>query len=163
MAQGEIGVVKQPDWQRLAEAVVFILIGVAILLLIPSQVAATPSVRTRTSPAFIPRVVAVLLIAAGVAMLVVAFAGREKQKQATFERQGTMRVVAAMLLLLAYSMLFATVGFVVTSALFLAVFSVMFGARSVFKIAAAAVCVPIVVWLLFEYVFRVPLPHGLLF
>lgn len=154
---------RQPDWQRLAEGIVLTLIAAAILLLLPVQVARPPTVQTRVSPAFLPRVVAIGLLACDIALLVASFAARSRESPASFERSATMRVGAAALLLCAYAFLFPRVGFVVTSAVFLASFSYVFGARSVLKIGTAAVGVPLVLWLVFERVLRVPLPRGLLF
>ena len=154
---------KQPDRQRLVEGIIFILIGTAVLLLLPVQVAVAPTVQTRVSPAFLPRVVAIGLIVCGVAMFGLSFLGRTREKAVAFGRVETIRVSAAVLLLVSYAVLFNRVGFVVTSAVFLATFSYVFGARSVLKIGTAAVSVPVAVWLVFEYVLHVPLPHGLLF
>lgn len=141
----------------------FTLIGVAVLLLAPGQISITPTVQTRTTPALIPNAVAVACIITGLAMVGVAFFGLKTEKPARFEREGTIRVAGSMLLLLAYTHLFSVLGFVVTSAVFLALFSYIFGARSVAKVGLAAAGIPVAVWLLFEHLFRVPLPHGLLF
>jgi len=133
------------------------------MLLVPSEVAATPAVQTRTSPALIPLAVAIALVATGVAMVAVAVFARTREAPAAVTREGSIRAAGAILLLFAYSFLFSVLGFVFTSAVFFAIFAFVFGARSVVKIGLGAIGLPLTVWLLFEHAFRVPLPHGLLF
>jgi putative tricarboxylic transport membrane protein len=108
-------------------------------------------------------VVSVALLLAGIAMIAVSFFGRSKEETACFSKTGSLRALASMLLLIAYALIFPSLGFVVTSGVFLAVFSYLFGARNPLKIGGAAVAAPVATWLLFEMFFRVPLPHGVLF
>lgn len=154
---------KTPYRQRFGEGIVFIAIGVFILLVLPHQIRVTPAFQTQTSPRFIPGVVSVLLIITGIAMVAASFFGRIKDKPVDITKTGAIRAVGAMLLLLAYSLLFPVVGFVVTSVIFFVIFAFLFGARSVLRIGLSSIGVSVVVWLVFEHVFRVPLPHGFLF
>lgn len=150
--------------QRLVEGIVIVAIGVGLLVLTPLGVAeAHAMLRQQLSPRFIPTLVGIGLVLTGAALVVLGFYGRVKEKPAEFSREGTIRVLSAFLLLLAYGYLFNIVGFVVTSAVFLALFAYLFGARSIPKVAAITVLCPIAVWLVFERVFNVPLPGGFLF
>ena len=150
--------------QRLVEGIVIVAIGVGLLVLTPLGVAeAHAMLRQQLSPRFIPTLVGIGLVLTGAALVVLGFYGRVKEKPAEFSREGTIRVLSAFLLLLAYGYLFNIVGFVVTSAVFLALFAYLFGARSLPKVAAITVLCPIAVWLVFERVFNVPLPGGFLF
>jgi putative tricarboxylic transport membrane protein len=150
--------------QRLIEGTIIVGIGVTLIVLTPLAVAeAHAMLRQQLSPRFIPTLVGIGLVLTGAALFVLAFFGRVKEQPAQFSREGTIRVVSAFLLLVAYGYLFTIVGFVVTSAVFLALFAYLFGARSIPKVAAITVVCPIAVWLVFERVFNVPLPGGFLF
>ena len=150
--------------QTLIEGLFFLLFGLVILLLIPSQIMVTPSIHTTTTPAFIPTVVAVALMIVGFLMVIKSFRAKHKTtKNIDFSLESFLRVGGSILLLVAYIELFRIIGSVVASAVFVAVFSYIFGLRSWVKMAVTVVVVPVVVWLVFEYVFKIPLPHGFLF
>jgi putative tricarboxylic transport membrane protein len=155
--------VKKPEPRRLIEGGAVVAIGVAILALTPSQVRTIPGLQTEMSPTFIPTLVAVGLILAGLGLCAQAFLVDAPSGRIDLGRTGLVRVLAAVLLMVAYTILFPRIGFVVTSAVFLGVFTTMFGARSWFKVGLGMVLTPVVVWLFFEQLFRIPLPHGLLF
>ena len=150
--------------QTLIEGLFFLLFGLVILLLIPSQIMVTPSIQTTTTPAFIPTVVAVALMIVGFLMVIKSFRAKHKTtKNIDFSLESFLRVGGSILLLVAYIEMFRIIGIVVASAVFVAVFSYIFGLRSWVKMAVTVVVVPVVVWLVFEYVFKIPLPHGFLF
>ncbi len=140
-------------------------LGAAILLLVPSQVQEVPGLQTQLSAAFIPSVIAVALILVGAGLMGYSFLERARLllRPANLSGGGTLRVGLAVLLLVAYALLFPRLGFVVTSALFVGLYAVMFGSRNPLKIALTLVLVPVVSWLFFELLFRIPLPHGILF
>jgi len=150
--------------QRLIEGIVIAALGVALIVITPLGVAqAHAMLQQQLSPRFIPTAVGIGLVLAGAALFALSFFGRIKEDPAQFSREGTVRVLSAFLLLVAYGYLFNIVGFVVTSAVFVATFAHLFGARSVPKVVTIAVLCPLVVWLVFERAFNVPLPDGFLF
>lgn len=73
------------------------------------------------------------------------------------------RTVGIMAVLVAYAAVFTTVGFFVSSAV--AGFAVAFimGWRRLGVLAASCVFSVVVIWLLFTYILRIPLPVGTLF
>ncbi len=73
------------------------------------------------------------------------------------------RTVGIIAVLLIYAGIFTTVGFFVSS--LLASFAVAFimGWRRLFVLAASCVMAVVVIWLLFTYILRIPLPVGTLF
>jgi hypothetical protein len=73
------------------------------------------------------------------------------------------RVGLSVILMIVYTVLFPRLGFVVTSGLFVGFYAYLFGSRSILKIAISIIAVPLVIWLFFEVLFRIPLPHGVLF
>ncbi len=73
------------------------------------------------------------------------------------------RTLGIMAVLVVYAAIFTTVGFFVSSAL--AGFAVAFimGWRKLVVLAASSVFSVVVIWLLFTYILRIPLPVGTLF
>lgn len=141
------------------------IIGGVLLLLIPSQIEA-PGMATQMSPSFLPAVLGVALILVGLGLMVQAFrigAAQQGQAGPVFTRHSVFRVALAAVLLIAYTLLFPRIGFVVISGLFTGIYIYLFGMRSILKIVLSMVLVPVGVWLFFEKLFHIPLPHGLLF
>jgi putative tricarboxylic transport membrane protein len=158
--------VKKPHIRSLGEGIALVLIGAAVLLLIPSQIDTVSVMRTQMSPAFLPVVLGVALSLVGLGLVIQAFRIRSVQQAQVgpaFSRHAFLRVALAAVLLVVYTLLFPRLGFVVTSGLFMGIFIYIFGLRSIFKIGLSMVLVPLGVWLFFEKLFRIPLPHGLLF
>lgn len=150
---------KQTFW----EGVFFFLLGFAILVLIPSQVRISPTVQTTVTPKFVPTLIGISLIIVGFFMVLQAYKRRGEESSLSVSSDGFFRVLLSILLLVSYIELFSIVGIVVSSGIFIALYSYMFGLRDYLKMAAVSVLVPVVIWLVFEYVFRIPMPHGLLF
>lgn len=152
-----------PRIYALIEGIVITAIGAVILVLIPSQVEKMPGMATQMSPSFFPTVAAVLLTILGIVMICQSFVRSGDQKALNISRHAVLRVILAAILLIAYTYLFPHLGFVVTSAVFFAIFAYMFGLRNFLKITISMVLVPVAVWLFFEMLFKIPLPHGMLF
>lgn len=138
-------------------------LGAGILALIPSQVDSIYRMETNMSPSFIPRLTGIFLIVVGLFIAGLNHLGKVQYTSKGVEKNELLRVLFLGLLVLAYTILFPVIGFVTTSALFVGVFSFLFGQRSPFKLGAVMVMIPALVWILFEIIFVIPLPHGLLF
>ncbi len=154
---------RKPRIRSLVEGGVVVLIGAGVLVLIPFEVEKIPGMETEMSPSFLPTAIALALIAAGGGMMVLAFLSPMVLPRRLLARMELVRVLLSGCLLLAYTSLFSHLGFVVTSALFMGIFAYLFGSRSSVKIALSLALVPVAVWLFFEKLFRIPLPHGVLF
>ncbi len=156
----------KPHIRSLGEGIALALIGGAILLLIPSQIDTAFGMGAQMSPSFLPTVLGFALILVGLGLVIQAFRNRSVQQdraEPAFSRHSFLRVALAAILLIVYTLLFPRIGFVITSGLFIGIFIYLFGARSILKIGLSMVLVPLGVWLFFEKLFRIPLPHGLLF
>jgi hypothetical protein len=149
--------------RRLGEGLFVVALGAGILALIPSQVHAISGLETNMSPAFIPLVAGVALIVVGAALGYTAVFGREEGKAAVFAGNELPRVLFSTLLLLAYTWLFPVVGFMTTSVVFIGAFAYFFGQRDPRRLLAVMTVAPALVWALFEIIFVIPLPHGLIF
>jgi len=151
----------------MGEGVVLFLIGSTILLLIPSQIDSVSGMTIRVTPSFLPAVLGFSLMLVGLGLLIQSFrkkAGQQaRENEQVFSPNSFLRVFLAAVLLIVYTLLFPRFGFLVTSALFVGIFIYLFGYRSILKISLSMILVPVGVWLFFEKIFHIPLPHGLLF
>ena len=118
---------------------------------------------TETSPSFLPAVLAVLLMLMGGGLIAQGFTSSRRDTPPDFSRVVVFRVGLSLVLLIVYTILFPRLGFVVTSGLFVGAYAYLFGSRSILKIAVSMVAVPVITWVFFELLFRIPLPHGILF
>lgn len=151
--------------RSLMEAGGVLLIGAAILFLIPSQVERPLGVESRTPPSFLPRVISVCLLLTGAGMLLRALLrpGLPLPLPVPLPREGLARIFLSSGLLALYALLFPRLGFVTSSVLAMGGFAYLFGARSRTKILLSMVLVPLGVWLFFEVLFAIPLPRGIWF
>ena len=154
---------RQPYLRRLIEGAVLIGLGALILILTPSQIQKIPGMETETSPSFLPTVLAVLIMLMGAGLIVQGFLSSRRDPLPDLTRMTVFRVGLSAVLLILYTIVFPRLGFVVTSGVFVGIYAYLFGSRSILKIAISMVAVPIVIWLFFELLFRIPLPHGILF
>jgi putative tricarboxylic transport membrane protein len=155
--------VRRPYLRRLIEGLVLIGLGVLILILIPSQIQNIPGMETETSPSFVPTVLAVLIMLMGAGLIVQGFMSPRRDAPPDLSRVVVFRVGLSVILLIVYTIVFPRLGFVVSSGLLVGVYAYLFGSRSILKIGVSMVAVPVVIWIFFELVFRIPLPHGILF
>ncbi len=154
---------RKPHIRRLGEGITLTVLAGVILFLVPSQIDRIPGMETEVSPFFLPTVLAVAIMAVGIALLAQAFRKNIGEGEKEFPMSGGLRVLVSVLLLIAYTLLFPRLGFLVTSGIFMGIFTYYFGARSILKIGLSMLLVPVCVWLFFEKLFRIPLPHGLIF
>ena len=122
-----------------------------------------PGMQTEMSPRFVPAVVGVGLIILGLALILQSALSGIKSGRINWDKTASIRILITVLLMLAYTTLFPVFGFVVTSGVFVGFFTIFFGARVWWKIAMVIVLIPVAVWLFFEKIFRIPLPHGFLY
>jgi hypothetical protein len=155
--------VRQLYLRRLIEGTVLIGLGALILVLIPSQIHTIAGMETETSPSFLPAVLAVLLMLMGGGLIAQGFLSSRRDAPPDLSRVVVFRVGLSLFLLIAYTILFPRIGFVVASGLFVGAYAYLFGSRSILKIAVSMVAVPVIIWVFFELLFRIPLPHGILF
>lgn len=154
---------RQPYLRRLIEGIVLIGLGALILLLIPSQIHNIPGMETETPPSFLPTVLAILIILMGAGLIGQGFLSSRRDTPPDLSRVVVFRVGLSVVLLIAYTVVFPRLGFVISSGLFVGIYAYLFGSRSILKIAISMAAVPVVIWMFFELLFRIPLPHGILF
>jgi hypothetical protein len=145
------------------EGTVVLLMGVMILLLIPSQVEKPLGIESRTPPSFLPRVISICLMLSGAGLVVQSFLRTRTARTAVILREERWRILFAVGFLGVYVFLFPRLGFVSSSAMMMAVFTYLFGSRSWSRVLLSMILVPLGAWLFFEILFAIPLPRGVLF
>jgi len=146
-----------------SEGIVLVLLGGVILVLVPAQIDIIPGMDSEVAPSFLPILLSVAIMAVGAGMVLRSFLRVSEGKPVDLKTDAVLRVVSAVLLLVAYAFLFPRIGFIVTSAVFIGIFVYLFGSRDALKILLSMVLVPVAVWLFFEKLFHIPLPHGIIF
>jgi uncharacterized membrane protein len=112
---------------RICEGLVLILVGSTVLILIPFQIDSISGVTVSVTPSFLPVVLGISLVLVGIGLCLQLIRKspvpeNEAESEKTSE-QPFLRVFLAAVLLIVYTILFPVIGFLVTSALFVGIFS----------------------------------------
>ena len=99
----------------------------------------------------------------GLGLILQGFLGVWQEGALAFSLSGIFKVVLAILFLIAYTILFPLFGFVITSTLFFISYAYLFGLHNIIKLVSGGIIASVTVWLFFEKLFNIPLPHGILF
>ncbi|MEZ5845554.1 MAG: tripartite tricarboxylate transporter TctB family protein [Geminicoccaceae bacterium] len=134
--------------------------AVLLLAIIPQAVVVPKGVRSAVlSPAFWPRAIAGFLILSG---LLLAIQSRLRSEAGEVARHEGLflRLVAALVLLLAYYWAIRPLGMVVASMIAIMAFGLLGRARNIPVLAAAAVILPLLLYGFFVKVAGLPIPTG---
>jgi putative tricarboxylic transport membrane protein len=112
-------------------------------------------------PGWIPRGVAVCLLAAAGLLLLRALQGRSLTLPGRLVGADRARVLWVAALTGAYVVLLERLGFIATTAPYMLGFGLALGERRWGRLAVFAVMVPVVIYLVFDTTLNVPLPRGL--
>lgn len=113
------------------------------------------------SPAWIPRGVAVLLLAAALVLLGRALTGRSLTLPGRLKGADRARVLWVAALTGVYVVVVERLGFMAATAPYLLGFSLALGERRWARLVLFAVVVPVATYLVFDRTLNVPLPRGL--
>lgn len=136
-----------------------------ILVLIPHGVVEPRKVKyAALSPSYYPRIVAVALVVLGVLVAIRSYLeGRESAGPDAMARpDANVRIAAVFCVLGVYAVWIETVGFVLMSALVLAVLTFLAGERRLWLIAVNAVVLPFALYFFFVEIANIPIPAGVL-
>ena len=152
---------KQQFW----EGLVIVALGAGILLLAPSQIKGFTDPDIKVHPSFISNLAGVGFLITGTLISVTSFfkKNQKKEKGETVKIEDIKKIGITVIILFAYSFLFSIIGFLTTSMLFIGILSFILGQRKITKLLTLMIVVPVSVWILFELIFVIPLPHGWLF
>ena len=143
-------------------------IGVAALFLVASAVVITDSVRLGfnwrpaegPAPGYFPFYIAVVMAISSAINLARAVMSFEGKDESMTTRPGFMRMMAIFIPAVIYILAMPWIGIYISSALYIAVFMVVFGKFPVWKAIAVAAGFTLVSFVMFEIWFLVPLPKG---
>jgi putative tricarboxylic transport membrane protein len=114
----------------------------------------------RLGPAFFPRMLALALAALALTLIIRAVAGRSDPSRPPAIRAGTLAIVLVVLVL--YAFVLPYLGFLIATPLMLGAVIWFLGLRAWSSLAATAVGVTVVLWLVFARLLHVLLPAGFL-
>ena len=114
------------------------------------------------NPAFFPWLNTAILLALGAALLVQGLVAAGARQAAPPTPLADRSVIALLAAFVAYLMALPGLGFVIATVPFFAALMVIYGERRAAWVAAGAIGVPVILFVVFRYGFGVLLPLGLL-
>ena len=115
------------------------------------------------TPSVFPRLSIVGLFIFSVWYLTHSFEIEEKNLFKELGKNSYIRVLVTFAVTVGYALLFEPLGFVLSSALMVAILTIYYGNRNVFIILLVLAGAPLTIYYIFTYVLKVSLPEGLLF
>lgn len=140
-----------------------ILFSIFLFLIIPSEVERPPVLFGTASagldPAFFPELVATCFMIVGLLYLRASFSLNDANGFRGLKRHNYSSVAFTTVMFVVYASILVPLGFILSSALVVAVLSVFYGARHWPMIVLVAVGVPAVVYVVFRRILSVALPE----
>ena len=151
--------------ENLAVGVVSVATGAATLAFLPEMVSGETlaALGDPYSPAFFPILIGALLIVCGGIMIAVSAMGRAPVVRGEGSVESPLRLGSAAGFIVVYTLLITWVGMLAASVLCIAGLAYILGYRRHVVIGLAAVCVPVLIYVLFERMLYVLLPQPTLF
>lgn len=148
-------------------AIFFIVFSIVFYLLIPYQIASPKILIGRTlvgmTPTLFPRLTIIGLLCLSVLYLILS---PKLDKNISFkeeiEKRNLTKSAVIFVIIIAYTFLFESLGFVISSALTAAAVSLFLGNRNIFILLVVTILIPISIFFIFTSVLYVSLPRGLL-
>lgn len=140
-----------------------VLFSIFLYLVIPSEVEQPPVLFGTTSaaldPAFFPRLVATCFLIVGLWYLRESFRLNDANGFRSLKRSNYVSIGFTTVMFIVYASILQPLGFILSSALVVAVLSIFYGARNWASIVIVAVGVPAIVYVVFRRVLTVALPE----
>jgi hypothetical protein len=102
----------------------------------------------------------IIIVSSAVTLYQSAIVDRKKKKESFVDRESFGQVMAVLLPALVFVLGVQLIGIYVSAVLYIAVFMIWLGKYAAWKAIAVALGVSVTLYLMFEYWFQVPLPHG---
>jgi hypothetical protein len=102
----------------------------------------------------------IILLSSTVTLYQAAIVNKKKKTESFVEREPLKQVMAVLIPAIVFVLGVQLIGIYVSSALYIAIFMVWLGKYAIWKAVAVSIGVSIVLYLMFEFWFQVPLPHG---
>jgi hypothetical protein len=140
-----------------------ILFSIFLFLVIPSEVERPPMLFGTTSaaldPAFFPELVASSFMLVGLCYLYTSFRLNDANGFRGLKKHNYVSVAFTTVMFVVYASILQPLGFILSSALVVAVLSIFYGARHWLTIVLVAIGVPAVVYVVFRRILTVALPE----
>ncbi|WP_172408223.1 tripartite tricarboxylate transporter TctB family protein [Desulfosporosinus sp. FKA] len=150
---------------NLIDSIATILLGFIIWFMIPYQIVIPSSLaQVAVNPQLIPRILAVVLILAGVFHLLSCFRHKERSivNEGKQEDGAIIRLLLGMIAIFAYVALMPILGFVLATILDILCFIYLLGQPKWYISLPVAVIASVIIWVIFYQLLNVPLPTGFL-
>ena len=102
----------------------------------------------------------IIILSSVITLYQAAIVDRKKKKESFVDKESFKQVMAVLLPALVFVLGVQLIGIYVSSVIYIAIFMVWLGKYPAWKAIAVAVGVSATLYLMFEYWFQVPLPHG---
>ncbi|MBP7943288.1 MAG: tripartite tricarboxylate transporter TctB family protein [Polynucleobacter sp.] len=102
----------------------------------------------------------IIILSSVVTLYQAAVVDRKKKKESFVDKESFKQVMAVLLPALVFILGVQLIGIYVSSVIYIAIFMVWLGKYPAWKAIAVSVGVSATLYLMFEYWFQVPLPHG---
>ena len=102
----------------------------------------------------------IILLSSTVTLYQAAIVNKKKKTESFVDSEPLKQVMAVLLPAIVFVLGVQLIGIYVSSALYIAIFMVWLGKYPIWKAIAISVGVSVALYLMFEYWFQVPLPHG---
>lgn len=112
---------------------------------------------------YFPFYISLIILVSSSITLFQAFKNKEQAEESFVERESFNQVLSVLIPAALYVLGVQLIGIYVASALYIAIFMVWLGKYSIWKAVVVGLGVSIALFMMFEYWFQIPLPHGSLF
>jgi Tripartite tricarboxylate transporter TctB family len=102
----------------------------------------------------------IIMLSSVVTLYQSAIVNKNKETESFVEREPFKQVMAVLLPAIVFVLGVQLIGIYVSSALYIAIFMVWLGKYPIWKAIAVSIGVSVALYLMFEFWFQVPLPHG---
>jgi len=102
----------------------------------------------------------IILLSSTVTLYQAAIVNKKKKTESFVDSEPLKQVMAVLLPAIVFVLGVQLIGIYVSSALYIAIFMVWLGKYSIWKAVSVSVGVSVALYLMFEFWFQVPLPHG---
>jgi hypothetical protein len=109
---------------------------------------------------YFPFYISLIILLSSTVTLYQAFANKNKETESFVESEPLKQVMAVLLPAIVFVLGVQLIGIYVASVFYIAIFMVWLGKYAIWKAIAVAVGVTVALYLMFEFWFQVPLPHG---
>jgi Tripartite tricarboxylate transporter TctB family len=102
----------------------------------------------------------IIMLSSAITLYQVAIVNKNKKTESFVDREPSKQVMAVLLPAIVFVLGVQLIGIYVASAIYIAIFMVWLGKYPIWKAIVVSVGVSAALYLMFEYWFQVPLPHG---